>query len=142
MSQARSREWQDKPNRPKIGRSKANPVNQKKLKTQCLRSNETAVARGHHGRPVVFTKDRASPTPLFSSSSFAAVQFLARFSVLSCYLVLKKRVYLALLRGRIRSKLSLSLSKTPLKKKMVKEEGSSKRQCIGGELKDRHPSIA
>jgi len=43
------------------------------------------------------------------SSSFAAVQFPACFSVLSCYFVLKRGVYLALLMDRIHRKLSFIL---------------------------------
>jgi len=64
-------------------------VGQKKLKTQRSRSNETAAARGHHGRPVVFTTDRGEgrtvvlpgstamrlPGTQVSSFCYAAVHF-------------------------------------------------------------------
>jgi len=100
-----------KPIRPKTGRSKANPGVQKKLKMQRSSSDETAPDRAHHGLPMALTTDcgegRTAVRPLCSqnsSSSFATVRFPAHFSVLSCYFVLKRVVYLALLRGRIHSK--------------------------------------
>ena len=123
--------------RLKTGRSKANPEVQKKLKTQRSRGDETGPDKARHGLPVVLTTDRGEGRTVVrlrrtavhplcsqnSSSFFTTVWFPTRFSVLSCYFVLTMGVFLALLRGRIhKKKNSLSLSKTPLKKKKEEEE--------------------
>jgi len=126
-----------KPIRPKTGRSKANPEVQKKLKMQRSRSDETGLDRAHHGLPVVFSTDRGEGRttvrlgrttvrpllPLFFLSSFVIVQFPARFLVLSSYFVLKRGVYLALLRG-IHRKLSFIL------KNSIEEEEEGRRRAV------------
>jgi len=88
-----------KPIRPKTGRSKEV---QKKLKTQCSRSDETGPDRATtvyqwcSPRTVPGAHGHASPAPFFFSSSFAAVQFPARFSVLSCYFVVIVRLQISM----------------------------------------------
>ena len=129
-----------KPIRPKIRRSKANPEVQKKLKTQRSRSNETGTDRAWHGLPVVLTMDRGEGRtvaclgrtalrPLCSqnsSSSFATVRFPARFSVLSCYFVLKRGVYLAFMRSRIHRKTLFHSQKLHWRRRRKKKSGEAK----------------
>jgi len=78
----------------------------------------TVVCPGAHGR--------ASSAPFFFSSSFAAVHFPARFSVLSCYFVLKRGVYLALLMGWIHRKLSFILKKLHWRRRRKKKSVEAK----------------
>ena len=61
-----------------------------------------------------------------SSSSFAAVQLLARFSILSYYFVLKRGVYLALLRGRIHRKTLFHSQKLHWRRRRKKSSGEAK----------------
>ena len=73
---------------------------------------------------------------------FVAFRFPAQlFDFYWCF-DFKRGVYLALMRGRIYSKNSLSFSKTPSKKKKEEEGWWSQSGVFGGESKDRHSSIA
>jgi len=63
---------------------------------QRSRSNEAAPARGQHGQPVVVATVVAATFPLGMLQFMAAFHFPAQFSGLSCYLVFKRRMYLAL----------------------------------------------
>jgi len=117
-----------KPVRPKTRRSKANLEVQKKLTTPRSRSDETRPDRAYHGLPVVLTTDcgegrMVSPKILRLLSRLFG--FLHVFSILRCCFVLKKGVYLALLRGRIHSKTLFHSQKLHWRRRRKKKRGEA-----------------